>query len=173
MAKSDSFFIRAKVVQPSGETDLKTTEIDLGSYVNLGVSKSTLLRIHNIQWQIADVSTPMSGPSKSGAILNVGWQLMTQKETELADLSNKSLVASGRYQCARTSTAGNLFISDIPDVSVQEWKNGYLVGVDTLFFQTMADNTVDSADYDLSIVMECQLESATQANSVALALSQQ
>ena len=173
MAKSDSFFIRAKVVQPAGENSYKQTEIDLGSFVNLGVAKSTLLRIHNIEWQIADESSPMSGPSKSGAILNVGWQLCTQSQAALQDLTDKSLVASGRYQCARTSTAGNLFISDTPDVGPQSWKNGYLVGVDSMFFGTQADNTVDAGEYDLSIVMECTLENATQANSVALALSQQ
>lgn len=173
MAKSDSFFIRAKVTQPAGETTIKTQEIDLGSYVNLGVSKSTLLRVHNIEWQISDSSDPMSGPSKSGAILNVGSQIVTQQQTDLVGLDDKSLVASWRYQCARTSTAGNLFISDTPDVGPQSWKNGYLIGVDSLFLQLRSDNTVDAGDYDVTCVMECTLENATQANSVALALSQQ
>ena len=173
MAKSDSFFIRAKVTQPSAETSIKTTEIDLGSYVNLGVSKSTLLRIHNIEWQIADTSSPMSGPSKSGAITNIGAQIVTQQQADLVDLSDKSLVASWRYQVARTSTAGNLYVSDTPDVGPQDWTNGYLIGVDSLFLQLKSDNTVDSADYNISCVMECTLENATQANSVALALSQQ
>ncbi len=173
MAKSDSFFIRAKVTQPAGETDIKTSEIDLGSYVNLGVSKSTLLRVHNIEWQISDDSDPMSGPSKSGAILNVGSQIVTQQQTDLVGLDDKSLVASWRYQCSRTSTAGNLFISDTPDVGPQSWRNGYLIGVDNLFLQLRSDNTVDSQDYSVTCVMECTLETATQANSVALALSQQ
>lgn len=173
MAKSDSFFIRAKVTQPAAENSLKTTEIDLGSYVNLGVSKSTLLRVHNIEWQIADESSPMSGPSKSGAITNIGAQVVTQQQTALVGLDDKSLVASWRYQVARTSTAGNLFISDTPDVGPQDWRNGYLIGVDNLFLQTQADNTVDAGEYYITIVMECTLESATQSNSVALALSQQ
>jgi hypothetical protein len=173
MAKSDSFFIRAKVTQPAGETSIKTTEIDLGSYVNLGVSKSTVMRIHNIEWQIADASDPMSGPSKSGAITNIGAQVCTQLQTNLVGLDNKSLAASWRYQVARTSTAGNLFISDTPDVGPQDWTNGYLIAVDTLYLQLKSDNTVDAGEYDVSIVMECTLEAATQANSVALALSQQ
>jgi len=173
MVKSDSFFIRSRVVQPAGETSFKQSEIDLGSFVNLGVSKSTLLRIHNVEWQIADESSPMSGPSKAGAILNVGWQLTTQSQTALADLTDKSLIASGRYQCARTSTAGNLYISDTPDQGPQSWRNGYLIGVDSIFFGMQSDNTVDAGDYDLSVVMECTIENATQANSVALALSQQ
>lgn len=173
MAKSDSFFIRATVTQPAGETSIKTQEIDLGSYVNLGVSKSTLLRVHNVEWQISDSSDPMSGPSKSGAITNIGAQVVTQQQTDLVTLADKSLVASWRYQVARTSTAGNLFISDTPDVGPQDWTNGYLIGVDTLFLQLRSDNTVDAGDYQVSICMECTLENATQANSVALALSQQ
>ena len=53
MAKSDSFFIRGSV-DTNGSTYAQS-EIDLGSFVNLGVSKSTLLRIHNISVQYADV----------------------------------------------------------------------------------------------------------------------
>ena len=53
MAKSDSFFIRAESIVDVTPA-FAQTEIDLGSFVNLGVSKSTLLRIHNIQVQYYD-----------------------------------------------------------------------------------------------------------------------
>ena len=56
MAKSDSFFIRAKVT--SSGVNYVQSEIDLGSFVNLGVSKSTLLRIHNVEPQYLDNSDP-------------------------------------------------------------------------------------------------------------------
>ena len=58
MAKSDSFFIRADV--ETNGTTFAQQEIDLGSYVNLGVSKSTLLRIHNVAISIADDDDPAS-----------------------------------------------------------------------------------------------------------------
>ena len=49
MAKSDSFFIRASVLQTGAS--YTQAEIDLGSFVNLGTKSSTLLRIHNIAVQ--------------------------------------------------------------------------------------------------------------------------
>ncbi|GAH64819.1 unnamed protein product, partial [marine sediment metagenome] len=60
MAKSDAFFIRAKLTQ-TGQAFVDT-EIDLGSFVNLGISKSTVLRIHAIEVQIQDDDEPMKGP---------------------------------------------------------------------------------------------------------------
>ena len=80
MAKSDSFFLRG-IVTSNGSTYVQT-EIDLGSYVNLGVTKSTLLRIHNISCQISDsdgVADSISGASA----LKIGHQLTTQTQSAL------------------------------------------------------------------------------------------
>ena len=60
----------------------------------------------------------------------------------------------------------------ILDIAPQHLQNGYLVGVDTLFFYGAADDAWDEAPY-LNVLIECSLESATQSNAVALALSQQ
>ncbi len=53
MAKSDSFYIRAQSDAASGGAYAQE-EIPLGSFVNLGVKSSTLLRIHNVAVQYAD-----------------------------------------------------------------------------------------------------------------------
>jgi hypothetical protein len=172
MAKSDSFFIRAKVQQAAASNDFVQSEIDLGSYVNLGVSKSTLLRIHNISTQIVDESAKMSGPYKSGNVLNIGYQLTTQSHTALVDLTDKSVVASGRYS-VMVGAADEFFEADTKDVMPQDWTKGYLIGVDSLFLSMDADQNSDVGAYDLCICLECTLENATQSNSVALALSQQ
>ena len=58
MAKSDSFFIRAKVT--SNGTTFAQEEIDLGSFVNLGTKSSTLLRVHGVPVGIRDGSFPGS-----------------------------------------------------------------------------------------------------------------
>lgn len=171
MAKSDMFFIRAEVNQPGAS--YQQQEIDLGAYVNLGVAKSTLLRVHAIEWMISDDNAPMSGPSEAGAIMNIGNQITTQEQTALVTLADKSLIASQRYEVARTSTAGSLFITDTRDVGPQSWEKGYLVGVDTLFLGTASDQAPGSGAYTVSCVLQCSLETATQSNAVALALSQQ
>jgi hypothetical protein len=174
MAKSDSFFIRAQAIT-SGSTYIET-EIDLGSFVNLGVSKSTLMRIHNIAVQFADVTT---GPA--GAIYTlttngkIGWQVCTQTQTSLLEASDKSIVASGGLTLLGdpTSTAHPTSNNESEDVNPQAWTNGYLVGVDALFLAVDTAGTVTTGEVIVSIVIECTLENATQASSVALALSQQ
>jgi hypothetical protein len=165
----DSFFIRAKAVMPAAA--FVEQEIDLGSFVNLGVSKSTILRIHAIEVQIADASDPEKGPYLDDGTLNVGWDLCTQQQTTLVPLSDKSVIASGRYMISENVRV--LFDSVGKDMMPQTWTNGYLVAVDTLYLNVDADDSSSAGDYNVCIVMECTLETATQATSTALALSQQ
>ena len=169
MAKSDAFFIRAKLIQTGSA--FVDTEIDLGSFVNLGISKSTVLRVHAIEVQIQDDDAPEKGPYTNGATLNIGWDLTTQKQTTLVTLANKSVVASGRYMISDQTVID--FESDIKDQMPQTWKNGYLIAVDSLWLASDADAASTGGTYNISIVMECTLENATQASSTALALSQQ
>ena len=175
MAKSDSFFIRAHV--DTNGSSYAPTEIDLGSFVNLGVSKSTLLRIHNVAISMADPDDPGTQAwvgLDANAEVMVSMQLTTQSQTDIVHASDKSLVSSGKVYIANTSATANntTLISESFDVLPQMFKNGYLVGVDSLFWAAEA-NIAISGDVRCSIVMECTLEAATQANSVALALSQQ
>ncbi len=179
MAKSDSFFIRAGTTTNAGT--YAQSEIDLGSFVNLGVSKSTLLRIHNISVQYADVDDVGDRISDDSGNM-IGFQLTTQGQTDLVYATDKSLVSSGSLQLYNGqiaedgSAAGDFataFVTQDMDVAPQQWKNGYLIGVDSLFLGVKAAGAITSGNVVVSIVLECTLEAATQANSVALALSQQ
>lgn len=170
MAKSDSFFLRANVSQAGAS--FQQTEIDLGSFVNFGSKGAQLLRIHNVEWSIADDGTPMGGPYANNATLNIGVQLTTQSQTAIVRLDDLSVVASGKYEIHATSGSVPTWSQDTRDVLPQNWRNGYLIGVDTLYLSTGADQTADSGTYNVSIVMECTLEPATQANATSLAISQ-
>jgi hypothetical protein len=175
MAKSDSFFIRAGVTTNS--QTYQESEIDLGSFVNLGVSKSTLLRIHNIAVQYSDSSGGPAYPiyTVAAAPAGMAWQLTTQKQTALVNATNKSLISSGSLSAYgdATSTAHAFGTEENEDINPQMWKNGYLVGVDELYLAVdMSAATFTSGEVVLSIVMECTLENATQTSSTALALSQ-
>ena len=179
MAKSDSFFLRG-IVTSNGATYVQA-EIDLGSYVNLGVSKSTLLRIHNISCQISDsdgVADSISGASA----LKIGHQLTTQTQTALVTADNKSLICSGSMQTyvgyvapdgSATADFATQFATHDFDVAPQDFTKGYLVGVDSLFLAVDQNGAFASGNVNVAYVMECTLEAATQSNSVALALSQQ
>ena len=179
MAKSDSFFIRAKVTQNG--TTYTQEEIDLGSFVNLGVKSSTLLRIHNIAVQYADIGDVSDAISGASAI-KVAYQLCTQSQSGLVYADDKSLVASGSLALynAQTAEDGSAaadfstgFTTDRQDIAPQHWRNGYLVGVDSMFLGIDGNTTATSGNVSVSIVLECTLESATQASATALALSQQ
>ncbi len=174
MAKSDSFFIRARAT--TNGASFITSEIDLGSFVNLGVSKSTLLRVHNISIQYADESgadKPVYAMTNTPA--KIGWQLTTQSQTDLVFADDKSLVSSGALQLwgDPNATAHALGATETIDMNPQTWRNGYLVGVDNLYFSIDTVGTVGSGEACVSIVIECTLETATQASATALALSQQ
>ena len=133
MAKSDSFFIRAEVTV-SGVT-YGQTEIDLGSFVNLGVTKSTLLRIHNVQPQYMDNSDRSSMIYYDGGIPGgkLGWQLTTQSQSALIKASNKSFISGGALSQASTTGVLVQNSDQTVDANPQEWKNGYLIGVDSIF----------------------------------------
>jgi len=174
MAKSDAFFIRAQLITSGGA--FQQTEIDLGSFVNLGVSKSTIMRIHNVSVQYSD-DTKVEGVIYSIANpgSKVAWQLTTQTQTELIRADDKSLVSSGSLTAYGnpTATAHPQALSQSDDVNPQAWTNGYLIGVDSMFLGVDDDGTMTSGETYVSLVIECTLENATQASSVALALSQQ
>lgn len=169
MVKTENFFIRANVLQAGSV--FATQEIDLGSYVNLGVSSSTLLRIHSLEVQIQDVSNPFSGPYADDATLNIGWDLTTSAQTTLVPLSNNSVVASGRYMISEQTRV--IMDSVSKDMMPQTFRNGYLIGVDSIYLSTQADQVSTAGNYEISILMEVTMEKATQANAASLALSQQ
>lgn len=173
MAK-ESFFLRQTLEQTG--SGFVQAEIDLGAFVNLATKSGTILRIHNCEVQITDRDNPMSGPFQTAENLNIGWDLTTVKQTTLVKASDRSVIASGRYEVS-ADTAGNnsriLFAQDTRDVMPQSWTNGYLVGVDTIYFSSQADAASSGGTYDLQIVLECTSEAVSAASSRALALSQQ
>ena len=177
MAKTDSFFIRHKTNLQDDETYYESP-IDLGAYVDaLG---KAVLRIHNIS---ISYTTSTGAPleitgSANGTSAVAAFQLCTQTQANnglVLPGENKSVVASGRTNAYCFGTSGDSFpsiTSDAMDNAPQMWNNGYLIGVETMYFGgTASDGWI--GDVYCSIVMECTSESLTQAAAMALALSQQ
>jgi hypothetical protein len=175
MAKSDTFFIRAKV-QTNG-TDYAETEIDLGAFVSLGQKTSTIMRIHSVTHQWAD-ATSWPGQANFDQDANTGavyaWQLCTQSQSALIYMDDKSVIASGQLIMENnTAQAGNLdLLTDVVDVAPQRFTEGYLVGVESLHLGVDCSIAPSNAT-NCCIMMEVSLEKATQATATALALSQQ
>ena len=172
MAKSDSFFIRAQVTY-ANDNNYAQAEIDLGSFVNLGVSKSTLLRILRLSPQFFD-SEGTFIPRATGAskYANCAWQLTTQSQTAIVEADDKSVISAGGLLSCTDASQIIQEQDATTSPNVEEWTNGFLVGVDTLFLG-IDGNSDWVSGFNLNVVLECTLETATQASATALALSQQ
>ena len=164
MAKSDSFFIRAKV-DVNGTTYAQNS-IDLGAYVD-ALGKS-VLRIHGVSVQYGSPTQIPVGPNNDNGM--TAYQLTTQSQSAMVDATDRSLISSGRLVVG-TATAGNTSVSDMPDLSPEMFRNGYLVAVEQIYIGT---DSVNQAVVDqVSVVLECTVETLSQSAAMALALSQQ
>jgi len=168
MARSDSFFIRATAtIDPLQPIEYQQTAIDLGSYVN--VLSKDILRIHNIQ---VEYGLPGENAVSSGANSQneLSFQLTTQSQTGLVPLSNRSVVSSGALKVAFDASSAVSQYDDTMNASVQEWTNGYLIAVESLFLGIKQGNELLS---QVSIILECTSETMSASAAMALALSQQ
>jgi len=159
MAK-ESFFIRKQVTLDNGSTE--QTAIDLGFVVD-ALGKS-VCRIHNISVQYG------VGFVTSGQRTYASFELGTQSSTTLLGAADKSVISTGTYTEFEEAASGGLrMMSDALDLAPQHWTNGYLVGVDQLYLRGFAGN----AQGQISIVLECTVETMSQSAAMALSLSQQ
>lgn len=171
MARSDSFFIRAKVAQ-SGSSAYLQTSVDLGAYVD-ALGKS-VLRIHNVAVQIYNAtptgSFDLPGGNQDGTI---NYQLTTQSQTAIVGASDRSVIATGRLDTFNNNAAANNVtgLTHDSDILPQMWTNGYLVGVEQIYLAV--DASAAYPDATVEIVMECTVETLSQSGAMALALSQQ
>lgn len=164
MAKSDSFFIRAVIATDGINYD--QTSIDLGAYVD-ALGKS-VLRIHGVSVQYG---SPTHIPS-AGANLNAmtAYQLTTQSQKEMVDATDRSLISSGRLVVG-AAAQNNTSLSDMADLSPEMFRNGYLVAVEQIYLGT--DSVATACVDQVSVVLECTVETLSQSAAMALALSQQ
>ena len=169
MAKTDSFFIRAKI---EGVNLFTQTSIDLGAYVD-ALGKS-VLRIHNVQVMYnygGNFSNPtLTNPNTEAA---TRWQLTTQSQTQMRDATDKSLISSGSFLASNGAVgSGLIFATEEMDINLQDWTNGYLVGVEQIYLGGTSGSNFDN-NPDICVVLECTVETLSQSAAMALALSQQ
>jgi len=165
MARSDSFFIRATV--PTDTVTYNQVSIDLGSFVDaLG---KTVMRIHNVAVEYGAPGEPVANLT-ANVISDVNYQLTTQSQTALVDLGNRTVISSGQLSMAADAGSSLAILNDRQNVAPQEWTNGYLIAVESIF---LGVNQGINALSQVSIVLECTVETMTASASMALALSQQ
>lgn len=165
MARSDSFFIRATV--ETDTTNYNQVSIDCGSFVDaLG---KTVMRIHNVA---VEYGAPGEAPGNitPNVVSDVNYQLTTQSQGALVGLDNRTVISSGQLTLSASATNGLTVMNDRQNVAPQEWTNGYLIAVESIFLGV--DQGFDALS-QVSVVLECTVETMTASASMALALSQQ
>jgi len=163
MAKTDSFFIRASTAMNG--TTYAQSAVDLGSYVD-ALGKS-VLRIHNISVEYGGPLSAYAGAANSST--QSSFQLTTQSQSQMVTVTDRSLISSGSLAIA-TGPANVEMMSEALNIAPQDWTKGYLVAVEQIYLGV--DQTYDHCD-QVSIVLECTVETLSQSGAMALALSQQ
>lgn len=159
MAKSDSFFIRKRVPVTNGLVE--EVDIDLGFVVD-ALGKS-VCRIHNISVQFGTAYVASNDNFTSS------FELGTQSAPSYLTPADKSIISTGAATGASDVAGSNTFLSQALDLAPQDWTNGYLVGVDSLYLRSSGVN----AQGNIYIVLECTVETMSQSAAMSLALSQQ
>lgn len=170
MAKN-TFLIRTTVDAGHAEA-FAQTEVDLGSYTNLGSSKPEVLRIHSAHWYIQDDSgtMPTMGANKAGEI---AWQLTTQSQTALVQVTDDSFLMGGQAGVRNGDSADNPPSAAFSDsILPQDFTAGQVVAVPSIFLGALVGSEF-MEDVNIGLVLECSTEPMSKANAVALAISQQ
>jgi len=148
-------------------TTYAQTNIDLGSFVDaLG---KTVLRIHNVAVEYGSPGENITNVTPN-IISDVNYQLTTQSQTALVGVDNRTVISSGQLSFSASPTNGLTVLNDHQNVAPQEWTNGYLIAVESIFLGV--DQGINALT-QVSVVLECTVETMTAAASMALALSQQ
>jgi len=173
MAKTDHFYIRATVDQAAGV--FAQTEIDLGSFVD-ALGKS-VLRIHSISVHLNSITNPERPTALNAAADNtIFWQLTTQTQATAVNLNNKSVISTGMTNFSCTNANGLTNITEVGDRVDQTWTDGYLIAVEQIFLAmdgAQAAGWSIANDMEVSMILDCTVETLSEKAAMALALSQQ
>ena len=175
MAK-DVFLIREDVTFSHTGGGIVQTEIDLGSYTNLGSSKPEVLRLHRVDFMVTNAATgdlPTLGANTTGSVC---WQITTQNNgtSLLVKGSDDSFVSGATLTYRNTDGNGSRQPAEgiEQNILAQDFINGYVIAVPTLFLSGFCDADF-AEDVTVSVVLSCSTESMSKANAVSLAISQQ
>ena len=171
MAKN-TFLIRCQVLLSNSGDTYNQTEVDLGSYTNLGSTKPEVLRIHSAHWYFQDSvgAIPSMGGDKAG---EVAWQITTASQTGTILASNDSWLMGGHAGVRNSDSAANPPSDSWSDsLMPQDFTAGQVVAVPSLFLGGFIGSEFTEDAY-LTVILECTTEAMSKANAVALAISQQ
>ncbi len=170
MAKN-TFLIRTRVNLGHAES-YNQTELDLGSYTNLGSSKPEVLKIITAHFYIQDSvgKMPSMGANKAGEL---AWQLTTSSQSGIVSITDDSFLMGGMAGLRNPDSAINPPSQAFSDTILpQQYSEPQTVAVPSLFLGGICGDEFEEDVY-LGIVLECKTSPMSKADAVSLAVSQQ
>ena len=172
MPPKNTFLIRAQVLLSNASDTYNQSEVELGSYTNLGSSKPEVLRVHSAHLYIQDSTgaIPVMGNDKAGEVV---WQITTTSQSG-AILANDDSWLMGGHAAVRNADGS-------PNPPSQAWEStlmpqdftaGQVVAVPSLFLGGFIGDEFTTDAY-LTVILECSTEAMSKSNAVSLAISQQ
>ena len=168
----NTFLIRAQVLLSQSGDTYNQTEVDLGSYTNLGSSKPEVLRVHgaHMYFQDAGGAIPDMTGDKAGELV---WQITTSSQTSTILASNDSFLMGGHAGLRNPDSASNSPSQSFDqNLMPQDFVAGQVVAVPSLFLGGFIGSEF-GVDAYVTVILECSTEPMSKANAVALAISQQ
>lgn len=170
MAKN-TFIIRASVNTGKAGAYAET-EIDLGSYTNLGSSKPEVLRIWNVLAGVTDGAGQVPAMTANTAA-SLAWQLTTQSQSAVIDPTDDSWLSGGRAGVRNPDGSTNPPSQAFEEtILAQDLSAGQIVAVPTLFLGGNGPSEF-ADDVYYTVLLECSTEAMSKAAAVSLAVSQQ
>lgn len=168
----NTFLIRTQVKLSNAGDTYNQTEVDLGSYTNLGSSKPEVLRIHGAHMYFQDSlgAIPDCGGDKGAELV---WQITTTSQTS-AILANDDSFLMGGHAGLRNADGDPNSPSQAytNHLMPQDFVAGQVVAVPSLFLGGFMGSEFTVDGY-VTVILECSTEAMSKANAVALAISQQ
>ena len=86
--------------------------------------------------------------------------------------TERALIAGGTLTVGEANGSITA-VSETNDLMPQDFENGYLVAVDSIFLGIDQNIASDLGEVKAELILECTVETLTQSAAMALALSQQ
>jgi len=179
----DTFILRGQVICVADQTRYTAT-IDLGSYVNLGITKGTALRVHSVQVQycdnlglvpLIDASAGAGGQTRGTfacSAITTAQVPASFAASQMPQLNEDYVMFSGNVSGVNPNNDNDQgILTDAMDIAPQHLEHGYLLAVDNLHLYGCVDDAWNESIY-INFALECSLEKITQATAVSLSLSQ-
>jgi len=162
--KTSGIFFLRKTVSASTDGTFTQDNVDISSFVNL--TDGECLRIRNLWFEWTDennlpihgIDIGASGTAKGATM---GGQVTTDSKTSLHSFGATGMVAKNNIYAHIGSVADIDFIAQDTGLNPYDFKDGYIVATDAIYFGTMPSDGGAAYRFANVIRMTCLLECET------------